>query len=104
MFLIGTSSTYLCHEALRAAVVEAKQGKDVGRYELAVAMLHEVAPESPEAKIDKVWVERTSRVVKAETDKLEQELKGYKNNLIKESIRVCISTRFPVENKAEKRK
>ena len=88
LFLIGISSTYLCHEALKAAVAEAKRGKDVGRYENAVAALHEVAPDSPEAKLDTIWIERTNKIVKAETDKLEQELKGYKNNLIKESIRV----------------
>jgi hypothetical protein len=35
------------------------------------------------------WAEKTSREVKEEQDKLEHELKSYKNNLIKESIRVC---------------
>jgi COP9 signalosome complex subunit 1 len=34
------------------------------------------------------WMEATTKQVKAETDRLEFELKGYKNNLIKESIRV----------------
>lgn len=88
LFLIGISSTHLCHEALKAAVSEAKRGKDVGRYENAVAALHEIAPDSPEAKLDTAWMDRVNKMVKTETDKLEQELKGYKNNLIKESIRV----------------
>jgi len=34
-------------------------------------------------------VERTKRVIKAQTDRLEHELKASKNNLIKESIRMC---------------
>lgn len=49
----------------------------------------EVAPDEPEAVLDNDWVERTQKLVRAETDRLEHELRGYKNNLIKESIRVC---------------
>jgi len=66
-------------------------GKDVGRYERAVKALAEVAPNEREAVLDKEWVERTQKVVRAETDRLEHELRGYKNNLIKESIRVRLS-------------
>lgn len=51
--------------------------------------LAEVAPNESEAVLDTEWVDRTQKLVKAETDRLEHELKGYKNNLIKESIRVC---------------
>lgn len=90
MFLIGTCSSYLAPEALRLAVAEAKSGKDVSRYENAVRALAEVAPNDKEAVLDTEWVERTQRTIKAETDRLEQELRGYKNNLIKESIRVWI--------------
>ena len=43
-----------------------------------------------EAIRDDGWVEKTKKRAKIETDKMEAELKGYKNNLIKESIRVCI--------------
>lgn len=88
MYLIGTCSTYLATEALKAAIAEAKSSKDVGRYERAVAALAEVAPTESEATFDTEWIDRTRKVVKAETDRLEHELKGYKNNLIKESIRV----------------
>lgn len=90
MFLIGTCSSYLATEALRLAIAEAKSGKDVSRYENAVRALAEVAPNDKEAVLDTEWVERTQRTIKAETDRLEQELRGYKNNLIKESIRVWI--------------
>ncbi|KAB8077864.1 26S proteasome subunit RPN7-domain-containing protein [Aspergillus leporis] len=88
LFLIGTCSTYLSAEALKTAIVEAKSSKDVSRYERAVRALAEVAPNEAEATLDKEWAERTRKVVKAETDRLEHELRGYKNNLIKESIRM----------------
>ena len=42
-------------------------------------------------QVDMQWVEQTSRAVHAKTQQLEQELKSYKNNLIKESIRVGCS-------------
>lgn len=95
--MIGTSSTYLCLEALKAAVAEAKQGSDVGRYEHAVSTLYEAAPNDPDATLDTAWVEKYRKSVKLETDKMEQELKGYKNNLIKESIRVSSKTAFPFD-------
>ncbi|KAK9578349.1 hypothetical protein V6Z92_009027 [Aspergillus fumigatus] len=88
LYLIGTCSTYLSTEALKAAVVEAKAGKDVVRYQQAVRALAEVSPNEPEAIEDTKWVDHMQRVVKSETDRLEHELRGYKNNLIKESIRM----------------
>lgn len=88
MLLIGKSSTHLYFEALKAAVAEAKQGVDVQRYEAAVTALQEVVPNDPDARPDTVWIEKTSRQLKVQTDHLESELKGYKNNLIKESTRV----------------
>ncbi|PYH47673.1 COP9 signalosome complex subunit 1 [Aspergillus saccharolyticus JOP 1030-1] len=88
LYVIGTCSSYLAVEALKAAVAEAKSGKDVIRYERAVRALAEVAPNDPEATLDTHWVDHMQKVVKAETDRLEHELKGYKNNLIKESIRM----------------
>ena len=89
LLLIGTSSTYLYLEALKTAIAEAKQGSDVGRYEYAVSCLREVAPKDPDATPDAAWIESTKTQVKRNTDTLELELKTYKNNLIKESIRVC---------------
>lgn len=88
LYLIGTCSTHLSTEALKAAIAEAKSGKDVLRYERAITALADVAPNESEAKRDIAWVEHMNKVVKAETDRLEHELKGYKNNLIKESIRM----------------
>ncbi|OJJ46079.1 hypothetical protein ASPZODRAFT_152306 [Penicilliopsis zonata CBS 506.65] len=88
LFLIGTCSTYLSGEALKAAIGEAKAGKDVARYERAVRALGEAAPAEKEAVLDREWVDRMLKTTKAETDRLEHELRGYKNNLIKESIRM----------------
>ena len=92
LYAIGISSTHLYLEALKAAVVEAKQGKDVQRYENALSALQEVAPQDPEASPDQAWMDKMKRQVRTETDRMELELKGYKNNLIKESIRVRRST------------
>ena len=57
----------------------------------------EVAPDDPDAVLDRMWMEKTRKKVKIETDRMELELKGYKNNLIKESIRVrlCRQLAFP---------
>lgn len=50
-------------------------------------------PLDPEGSLDREWMEKKQRQMKAETDRLERELKGYKNNMIKESIRVSGSRR-----------
>lgn len=88
LLLIGTSSSYLFLEALKAAIAEAKQGTDVQRYENAVSCLREIAPNDTDATPDLDWIDRMKKQVKGATDKMELELKGYKNNLIKESIRM----------------
>ena len=69
---------------------EAKTGSDVAHYLLAWDCIRKVAPNEPEATRDEAWIEATEKSNKAETQRLESELKGYKNNLIKESIRVWV--------------
>ncbi|OTA95127.1 hypothetical protein M434DRAFT_69905 [Hypoxylon sp. CO27-5] len=88
LLLIGQSSVPLCVDALKAAVAEAKRGKDVSRYREAWECIRIAAPDEPEAKWDEAWATATENANKAETHKLETELKGYKNNLVKESIRI----------------
>lgn len=88
LMLIGHCSVVLCVDALKAAVAEAKRGKDVGRYREAVDFLRQAAPGEPDATLDKQWIEGTERSNREETKRLEQELKGYKNNLVRESIRM----------------
>jgi COP9 signalosome complex subunit 1 len=54
-----------------------------------------ISPNDSLALSDMTWATRQERENKEEMDKLEHELKSYKNNLIKESIRVsnipCLS-------------
>ncbi|KAH0432399.1 cop9 signalosome subunit 1 [Colletotrichum camelliae] len=88
LFLIGRTCVPLCVDALKAAVAEAKQGQDVQRYREAFEHIHIAAPSEPEAVFDQEWVDNTDRANKAKTHNLENELKGYKMNLIKESIRM----------------
>jgi len=89
LILIGTCSSYLGVEALKIAIREAKRGKDVRKYLETQTHLETIGPVEPEATRDVTWMDKTERQNQAETQRLEAELKGYKNNLIKESIRVC---------------
>jgi COP9 signalosome complex subunit 1 len=71
------------------AMVEAKKGADVRNYQEAVALLKRVSKgKNVENLLDPVWAAQQEKKNSAETARLENELKGYKNNLIKESIRV----------------
>ncbi|KAL9063990.1 MAG: hypothetical protein Q9157_008001 [Trypethelium eluteriae] len=88
LLVIGTSCPPLAVEALRAAVREAKQGKDVDLYLNTCQALFAISPDDPLAKADMTWADTRTKQIKAEGDRLEAELKGYKNNLIKESIRM----------------
>ncbi len=75
-------------DALKAAIAEAKRGRDLQRYRDAVECLRLAAPSEPETTYDRQWMEATEKSNRAEIVRLEAELKGYKNNLIKESVRV----------------
>lgn len=88
LLLIGRSSVPLCVDALNAAIAEAKKGKDVQRYRDAWECIRLAAPNEPQAQWDQAWVDKTEKTNKGEMHRLEGELRGYKNNLIKESIRI----------------
>ena len=88
LFLIGRSSVTLCIDALKAAIAEAKRGRDTQRYRDAVECLRIASPSDLEANFDQKWLEQQEVANRAETARLQAELKVYKNNLIKESIRV----------------
>lgn len=97
---IAKTCVPLCLDALKAAINEARQGEDTGRYKEAWQYIRVAAPNEPEAQLDSKWVQNKDELNKRETARLESELKGYKNNLIKESIRVCHWSRnnsLPVE-------
>lgn len=57
-------------------------------YTTLVEQFSRIAPQEPASVTDTAWVEKKTREVREEHDRLEHELKSYKNNLIKESIRV----------------
>jgi COP9 signalosome complex subunit 1 len=77
----------LSRQALSIAIKSAKSGKDVSLYRRLVTLasflnLNDLATQDLE------WTDRTEDANKRENIRLEQELKGYKNNLIRESIRM----------------
>ncbi|KAG9284044.1 hypothetical protein G9A89_022818 [Geosiphon pyriformis] len=63
---------------------------DHGKYIIAATKLNEAlaAQGRPLYHIDNAWVETTQKRAKSAAERLEVELKNYKNNLIKESIRM----------------
>lgn len=78
------------------AVMEAKKGSDVRNYHEAVAVLERVSKgKKLDGLLDPVWAAQQEKKNIAETARLEGELKGYKNNLIKESIRVSLNRNKP---------
>lgn len=88
LIFIGKTSAALCVDALKASIAEAKKGKDVSRFIEAVDCIRIAAPDEPEAQGDDAWINKTEVANRTETARLEAELKGYRNNLIKESIRM----------------
>lgn len=89
LLLIASTSTVLAVDALKLAADQAwAYGKDVLLYQAICDEMRSLCPAEREVIVDKKWVERTIKNNKAELHRLESELKGYKNNLIKESIRV----------------
>jgi len=76
-------------EALKYAIRLIKSNTlNVSLYQETVDQLRLLVPSVEEAQLDKVWMDNATRTAKATTEKLDAELKNYKNNLIKESIRV----------------
>lgn len=96
LIFIGKTCVPLCVDALKAAVNESKKGLDVSRYRESWDCIRIAAPDEPEAQRDDAWIEKTETGNRLETARLETELKGYKNNLIKESIRVRAHPHTPV--------
>lgn len=94
LYLIASCCPPLREEAAKLLVIEAKRGNDTTIYQDAVSLLNKSKPPSDAGTgLDMAWLERKEKQNAAETARLESELKGYKNNLIKESIRVSQSFR-----------
>jgi COP9 signalosome complex subunit 1 len=89
LLLIGVCSTFLGIEALKMGISEAKQGKDIRKYLEFQNALETIGPNEAESIRDIKWMDRTEKSNQAESQRLEAELKGYKQNLVKESIRMA---------------
>ena len=76
-------------DALKAAIAEAKKGKDIKKYQEAWGYLRLASPNDPDAVYDQVWADKTASTNAATTKRLDSEMKVYKNNLVKDSIRMA---------------
>jgi COP9 signalosome complex subunit 1 len=91
LYLIAACSTALREEAAKLAIKEAKKGSDVHNFYDAVALLLQIPNFTDRERLaDPSWAKEQEKRNASDTHKLENELKGYKNNLIKESIRVSL--------------
>ncbi|KAI9894067.1 MAG: hypothetical protein M1814_004837 [Vezdaea aestivalis] len=88
LLYIGQHSTLLGPDALRQGITLSKLGLDIPRYLSLVSTLAAVSPSDPFATPDQAWIDGTTATVTRESERKEAELSGYKNNLIKESIRM----------------
>ncbi|KAJ3154290.1 cop9 signalosome complex subunit [Geranomyces variabilis] len=90
LLLIGDRCPPLAIDALTAALSDLRETLDFNKYVAVHAKLNAALQLAgkPEVPLDHAWVENAKRVYKEKLDKLERELKDYKTNLIKESIRM----------------
>lgn len=75
-------------EALHLAIPASKNAKDPALYLSLASLLRNIDPNDSLASPDLDWVDKANKMNEQEADRLEHELRGYKNNLIKESIRM----------------
>lgn len=95
LLLIAQTSTVLSVDALKLAIHEATtNGRDVQLYRDAWELLVVLAPREPEAEFKSAWVTTTEKANRTQLHHLQAELKKYKNNLVKESIRVSFSQNY----------
>jgi COP9 signalosome complex subunit 1 len=90
LLAIARSDSRWAAEALHVAVEDAKASLNTDEYIELVKALRVAAPDDSLANVDVEWLSDAEKKGRKEMDRLESELKLYKNNLIKESIRVCI--------------
>ncbi|KAI9007772.1 26S proteasome subunit RPN7-domain-containing protein [Hyaloraphidium curvatum] len=77
-------------DSLKLALDALKRTLNYAKYTMVLSKLNEVlaSKQSPAVAADSQWIESAQRTAKTQTEKLENDLKVYKNNLIKESIRM----------------
>ncbi|RMZ90780.1 hypothetical protein DV736_g1987, partial [Chaetothyriales sp. CBS 134916] len=89
LYLIASCSVALGEEAAKLAVLEARKGSDVNNFKAAVTLLASIPNyRDTDGLLNLSWAVAQEKKNASETSRLENELKGYKNNLIKESIRM----------------
>ena len=87
--MIAACSVVLREEAVKLAIKEAKKGADVQNFYDSLSLLKQLPNiKDIDRLADPLWAKEQEKKNTVDTHKLENELKGYKNNLIKESIRV----------------
>ena len=69
-------------------MAEAKKSNNVESYKLAWSYLRIAAPRDRAAELDQAWAAKAASTNAATLKKLTHELDAYRNNLVKESIRV----------------
>lgn len=76
--------------AADAALTLIRQGRDLRAHQDALTIRNQLPPGVKADRVfaDQAWASETERANKSEVEKLEMELRGYQNNMIKESIRV----------------
>lgn len=84
---IATHCPSLSRQALALAIGHAKNGKDLQLYHRLLDLASNLDLQDL-AKVDTEWATRKDEENRRESARLEGELRGYKNNLIRESIRM----------------
>jgi COP9 signalosome complex subunit 1 len=86
----------LAQEALSLALGLVKETPNHRKYQHVLQRLNMVRESQglPPVPEDRLWVEDAARNAKLKGERLEADLKGYKENQIKETIRVCFSLVF----------
>lgn len=84
---IAQSCPSLAQQAIALALAHAKSGKDVQLYHRLTELANRLGLQDL-AVVDTEWVARKDEENRRELSRLESELRGYKNNLIRESIRM----------------
>jgi COP9 signalosome complex subunit 1 len=90
LLFIAERCTGLQFDAFKMALKELEKDCDIERYQTVVSMFNTTLEESGKSPIDLDldWISEKSKFITAERQRLDNELAGYRSNLIKESIRV----------------
>ncbi|CAJ0916573.1 5705_t:CDS:10 [Entrophospora sp. SA101] len=90
LLFIASRCLALQIDAYKLAIQELRNSLDTNQYLYAASKFNEVLASRGLLlyQVDSSWVDSTQKLAKQRLEKMELELKNYKNNLIKESIRM----------------